>query len=150
VVLWSFGLLPFTFWRLEGYTDAGIDESHRESCDVSDFRDLKVWQKAHALGLAVYRIANNARAPAFSSLRSQTIRAALSIAANIAEGRGLKTDKEQVRYLKIAIGSCYELESHLITSRDVSMITELNYSRLLEQLVEVRKMLFGLIRYLDQ
>lgn len=115
---------------------------------MSDFKELKVWQKAHALALGVSRVANSSRSPAHSALRSQIIRAAMSIDANIAEGRGRQSDREQIRFLRISVGSCYELESHLIMSRDVGFIRASGSIRLLEQLVEVRKMLFGLINYL--
>ncbi|MGK2961271.1 MAG: four helix bundle protein [Gemmatimonadaceae bacterium] len=116
---------------------------------MSDFKELKVWQKAHDLALAVNRIANVSRAPAHSALRSQVIRAAMSIDANIAEGRGRQSDREQIRFLRISVGSCYELESHLIMSRDVGFVRASDAHSLLEQLVEVRKMLFGLIKYLQ-
>lgn len=115
---------------------------------MTDFKELKVWQKAHALALGVNRVANGSRSPAHSALRSQIIRAAMSIDANIAEGRGRQSDREQIRFLRISVGSCYELESHLIMSRDVGFIRASDSIRLLEQLVEVRKMLFGLINYL--
>jgi four helix bundle protein len=111
---------------------------------------LKVWQKAHALALGVDRVANSSRAPAHSALRSQVIRAAMSIPANIAEGRGRQSDREQIRFLKISIGSCYELEAHLIMSRDVGFIRASDANNLIGQLEEVRKMLFGLIKYLRQ
>jgi four helix bundle protein len=117
---------------------------------MSDFKELKVWQKAHALALAINRVANGSRAPAFTALRSQMIRAAMSIDANIAEGRGKHSDKELVRYLRMSAGSASELESHLIMARDVEFIDKAMVAQLLEQLVEVRKMLFGLIKYLEK
>ena len=116
---------------------------------MSDFKELKVWQKAHALALAVDRVTNSARAPAYSSLRSQTIRAAMSIDANIAEGRGRRSDRDLIRFLRIAIGSCYELEAHLIMGRDLRFVKGPDFETLHEQLVEVRRMLFGLIKYLS-
>ena len=116
---------------------------------MSDFKDLKVWQKAHALALAVDRTAGSNRAAAFASLRSQMIRAAMSIDANIAEGRGHRSDKETCRFLRIAVASAYELESHLIMARDRHFLAEPDFVRLLEQLIEVRKMLFGLAKYLE-
>ncbi len=115
---------------------------------MSDFKELKVWQKAHALALAVDRTANSNRTVAHASLRSQMIRAAMSIDANIAEGRGHNSDKELKRFLRISIASAYELESHLIMGRDMRFLRENDFVRLTEQLIEVRKMLFGLIKYL--
>jgi four helix bundle protein len=116
---------------------------------MSDFKELKVWQKAHALALAVDRVSNSARSPAYSSLRSQTIRAAMSIDANIAEGRGRRSDRDLIRFLRIAIGSSYELEAHLIMGKDLRFVKQPDFETLYEQLVEVRRMLFGLIKYLS-
>lgn len=116
---------------------------------MSDFKDLKVWQKAHALALAVNRAATPPRSPAQTELRSQMTRAAISIPANIAEGRGKRTDKEQVRFLRICTGSAYELEAHLVMARDLRYIEKVRANRLINQLEEVRKMLFGLIKYLE-
>ncbi len=115
---------------------------------MSDFKELKVWQKAHALALGVNRVANASRSPAHSALRSQMIRAAMSIDANIAEGRGHRSDRELIRFLRISVASCYELESHLIMARDTRFVKAPDFTALTEQLIEVRKMLFGLIKYL--
>ncbi len=116
---------------------------------MSDFKNLKVWQKAHSLALGINRVASTSRAPAHSALRSQMIRSAMSIDANIVEGRGRRSDKELVRFLRIAVGSCYELESQLIMAKDVGFIANDDATSLIDKLVEVRKMLFGLIKYLD-
>ena len=116
--------------------------------DMSDFKELKVWQKAHALALGVNRVAGASRSPAHSALRSQMIRAAMSIDANIAEGRGHRSDRELIRFLKISIASCYELESHLIMARDTRCVKSPDFLTLTEQLIEVRRMLFGLVKYL--
>ncbi len=86
---------------------------------------------------------------AHSALRGQMIRSAMSIDANIVEGRGRRSDKELVRFLRIAVGSSYELESQLIMAKDVGFIANDDADRLIDTLVEVRKMLFGLINYLD-
>jgi|SRR5687768_6053691 len=116
---------------------------------MSDFKELKAWQKAHALALAVSRAVTASRASGFAELRSQITRAAMSIPANIAEGRGKRSDKEQVRFLRISAGSAYELEAHLTMARDLEYIEKVRANRLIDQLQEVRKMLFGLIKYLE-
>ena len=72
------------------------------------------------------------------------LRAAMSIDANIVEGRGQSTDKEFSRYLSIALNSTNELESHLIMARDLGAMEKQAFEALLEQLIEVRKMLHGL------
>ena len=115
---------------------------------MSDFKKLKVWQKAHALALRTSDIAGKIRGATHSSLRSQMIRSAQSIDANIVEGRGQKTDAEFCRYLRIAVNSSNELESHAIMGYDLGAIRKQEYVSFVEQLVEVRKMLHGLINKL--
>jgi 23S rRNA-intervening sequence protein len=65
---------------------------------MSDFKRLIVWRKSHALALAIHRAAARIRGVMYSSLRSQMVRAALSIPANIVEGRGQRSDREFARY----------------------------------------------------
>lgn len=115
---------------------------------MGDFKKLKVWQKAHALAVATNSIAARIRGPAHSSLRSQMIRSAMSVAANIVEGSGQKSDKAFARYLGIAVNSANELEAHLLMARDTAALPKPKFLELLEQVVEVRKMLHGLIKRL--
>lgn len=112
---------------------------------MPDFKKLQVWQKAHALALSTNTIGGKIRGAAHTSLRSQMIRSAMSIDANIVEGRGQKSDREFARYLNIAVNSANELESHLIMTRDVGAMGKADFLVLLERLVEVRRMLHGLI-----
>jgi four helix bundle protein len=93
----------------------------------------------------VNRVAGQIRGSAHLSLRSQMIRAAMSIDANIVEGRGQKSEKEFARFLGYAVNSANELESHLIMARDVGAMGQTDFVALLEQLIEVRRMLHGLI-----
>ena len=115
---------------------------------MSDFRKLGVWQKAHQVMLDSHSLAGHIRSGPYLSLKSQVIRAAMSIPANIVEGRGKSSDAEFVRFLRISIGSAYELEYHLIAARDVGAISESDSSALIAQVVEVRRMTYGLIKRL--
>lgn len=112
---------------------------------VSDFKKLQVWQRAHALSLSVDRACRRIRASQYSSLRNQIFNAALSIPANIAEGRRRESEKEFVRFLRIARGSASELESHLIFARDAKIISESEFVPLVAETITVRKMLYRLI-----
>ncbi|HVF40264.1 MAG TPA: four helix bundle protein [Gemmatimonadaceae bacterium] len=112
---------------------------------MADFKKLLVWQKAHALALAVHPIAIRIRGAEHMSLRSQIIRASISIPANIVEGRGQSSQREFVRYLRIAVNSTSELEYHLILARDIQVMRETDFLALLTQLKRVRMMLYGLI-----
>jgi four helix bundle protein len=111
---------------------------------VSDFKKLKVWRKGHALALNVHRVATRVRGADNASLRSQIIRAAMSIPTNIVEGTGQKSGKEFGRFIGFALNSATELEYHLIVARDIRVIGAGDFESLSAQAIEVRKMLHGL------
>ncbi|MDQ6768617.1 MAG: four helix bundle protein [Gemmatimonadota bacterium] len=111
---------------------------------MGDFAKLHVWRKAHALPLNVTAI--RIRGSNYASLRSQLIRAAMSIPANIVEGRGQKSERDFARFLGYALNSSSELEYHLVVARDIRAITLSDFTSLLAQLIEVRKMLHGLLK----
>src|SRR3989337_3787991 len=115
---------------------------------MSDFKKLQVWQKAHALSLCIDRACKRIRAGQYASLRNQIFRAAMSIPANIAEGRRQISEKEFGRFLGYALNSTSELEHHLIVARDTKVIPESEFVSLVTQTITVRKMLYGLLRRL--
>lgn len=115
---------------------------------MADFKKLHVWEKAHALMVAIHHLAKTIRRSYDVALRSQMNRAALSIPTNIVEGRRQVSDAEFARFLRIALNSGFELEYHLIAARDIGAISESDSDALISQVIEVRKMLHGLIRRL--
>lgn len=72
----------------------------------------------------------------------------MSVPTNIVEGSGQQSDREFSRFLRIALNSSTELEYHLIAARDLNALRESDSLTLLSQVIEVRKMLHGLIRHL--
>jgi four helix bundle protein len=116
---------------------------------VADYKKLLVWQKAHALALNAHRAAGTLRGSQYAALRSQIIRAAFSIPANIVEGREQRAEAGFARYLRIALGSTSELDYHLGAARDIGGLGAEAHALLDEQVVEVRMMLHGLLRRLE-
>ncbi|MFL5489222.1 MAG: four helix bundle protein, partial [Gemmatimonadaceae bacterium] len=112
---------------------------------MGQFTKLQVWRKAHALALNVYRIAVAMRSSNNAPLRTQMIRAAMSIPTNIVEGRSQASDRDFCRFLRYALNSASELEYHLTLGRDIQAITLTDARSLLDQTIEVIKMLRGLI-----
>jgi four helix bundle protein len=108
---------------------------------MQDFRNLKVWQKAHSLTLDVYR--RPARFPDNErfGLTSQLRRSCASIAANLAEGCARSGDAEFARFVNIALSSASETDYHLLLARDLSYLPESDYVPLLAQISEVKRML---------
>jgi four helix bundle protein len=92
------------------------------------FEDLLVWQKAHSFVLSVYHLTEKFPKSEIYGLSSQFRRAAVSIAANIAEGFRKRSDADKVRFMNIAQGSTEECRYYLILSRDLEYceITEAN------------------------
>ena len=86
------------------------------------------------------------RGTRYAALRNQIFRAAMSIPANIAEGRRQKSEKEFSRFLGYALNSSSELEYHLIVARDTKVISEPDFVSLVSQTITVRKMLYGLLK----
>jgi four helix bundle protein len=116
---------------------------------MKDFWDLKVWEKAHALALACYSATANFPKHEIFGIVSQIRRSGSSVAANIAEGCGRGGNAEFQRFLHMAMGSASELEYHLLLSRDLQFIDKGAYDRTQAQVVEVKRMLAGLIRKID-
>jgi four helix bundle protein len=83
------------------------------------FEDLVVWQKAHQFVLAVYRLSRMFPRSEIYGLSSQFRRAAVSIAANMAEGFRKRGNADKVRFLNIAQGSIEESRYCLILARDL-------------------------------
>ncbi len=113
---------------------------------MQDFRNLKVWEKAHRLTLDVYSATEAFPSKEQYGLTSQIRRACSSIPANIAEGCGRIGDAELVRFLAIAMGSASELEYHLLLSRDLHFLERDAHDRLSDEARAVKSMLASLIR----
>ena len=112
---------------------------------MRNFRDLKVWEKAHQLTLAVYKETRSMPREELYGLTSQIRRAASSIPANIAEGCGRRGEVELARFCQIAFGSANELEYHLLLAYDLSYFDLGTYEALRVDVIEVKKMLAAFI-----
>jgi four helix bundle protein len=116
------------------------------SPNAKSFGDLIVWQKAHQFVLEVYKYTKQFPEDEIYCLTAQFRRAAISIAANIAEGFKKRTRKDKIRYLNISQGSTEECRYYLILSRDLDYGEN---AKLLSLVVEVSKMLDACIRTLE-
>jgi four helix bundle protein len=112
---------------------------------MQNFRNLKVWQKAHCLTLDVYSSTRKFPREEIYGLTSQMRRAAGSIGANIAEGCCRKGDPELGRFLQIAMGSASEVEYHCVLAHDLGLLELDDYEKLISETVEVKRMLAALI-----
>jgi four helix bundle protein len=115
---------------------------------MKDFRQLKVWEKSHALALAVYRATATFPREELYALTSHLRRAASSIPSNIAEGCGRYGDAEFARFCALAAGSASELEYQLLLALDLKLLDRHRYEDLSGQVVEIQRLLTVLIRKL--
>lgn len=111
---------------------------------MQDYRQLRVWDKAHGLAVAVRRAADAFPRAGYASLRSQMTRAAESIATNIVEGCGAASQPEFARFLEISIKSSSELQYQLQLARDYGVLPHALWSDLTAEVSDVRRMLCGL------
>lgn len=115
---------------------------------ISDFTDLIAWQKAHELLLIVYRLSSSFPAAEQFGLTSQIRRSTVSITSNIAEGFNRPTTADKARFYYVALGSCSEVQSQLIASRDLGFLKPDKYEIAYSVSIEVHKIINGLIKSL--
>ena len=112
---------------------------------MKDFRNLIVSESAHQLTLAVCRCTDSFPKHELYGLTSQLRRCCASIPANIAEGCGKKGNAEFHRFLMIATGSASELDYHLLLSRDLGYLSDVDYRQLNRTLSQLRRQLSALV-----
>jgi four helix bundle protein len=109
-------------------------------------KKLVVWQKAVELVTEVYRITESFPKKEEFGLAAQMRRAAISVPSNIAEGLTRKTNKDKLHFLNIAQASLSEIDTQLEISRRLEYFGQPTYEDLEIKLVEIEKLLSGLIR----
>ena len=113
---------------------------------MGDYNQLKVWERAHELALAVYRATETFPAFERGGLVSQLRRASISIPSNIAEGSSRRGDGEFGRFLSIARGSAAEATYQLRLARDLGYLPPEQWEKLDGMAQEIGRMLFGLTK----
>jgi four helix bundle protein len=120
----------------------------KNNIGMKNFKKLSVWQKSMLLTKEVYQIAKQLPNEERFGLYSQMTRSAVSIPGNIAEGCSRSTDKDFRRFLGMALGSAFELETQLILVQNISLVEE-DINKLILLVCEVQKMLQGLMKKLN-
>lgn len=116
---------------------------------MRDYKKLEVWQKSYQLGLTIYTITKNFPKEELYGITSQMRRSSISIPLNIAEGSRRSTDKDYKSFIHIAYGSCAELEVQIMYAQDLGYIDTETYSRFLEEISQISKMLNSFIKTLS-
>ena len=112
---------------------------------MQNYKDLKVWEKAHQFTLEVYGATKQFPKEEIYCLTNQLRRAAFSIPANIAEGCGKNSQAEFAHFLNISLGSANEAEYFLILSKDLKYLDQNIFDTLVRSINEIKAMLIALI-----
>ena len=111
---------------------------------MHNFKNLKVWQKSRELVKEIYLLTKSFPKEEIYGITSQIKRSSISIASNIAEGTGRNSNKDFIRFLDIANGSAFELETQIILAFDLNFITKSKMEVVLNKIKEIQKMIYGL------
>jgi four helix bundle protein len=115
------------------------------STQITSWQDLEVWKVAHDGVLRIYQVTKSFPADERFRLLDQLCRAAASVPANIAEGKGRNSLREYLQFLSIARGSVEEVKYFLLLAKDLTYLTEQDYADLSDTYDQVGKMLNGLM-----
>jgi four helix bundle protein len=116
---------------------------------MKSHKDLDVWKRSVELVTMIYIVTKNFQKEEIYGLTNQIRRAAVSIPSNIAEGAARSHSKEFIQFLFISLGSISELETQITISDNLKYLQITHSSKIQNELAELRKMILGLIRYLE-
>ncbi len=111
---------------------------------MHNYKELKIWQKGRTLVKDIYSLTKQFPHEELYGLISQMRRAAISIPSNIAEGAGRSSEKDFSRFLDLANGSSFELETQLYLSFDLGYTTQSELEHYLSPVQEIQKMIHNL------
>ena len=121
-----------------------------EVMTLKSYRDLEVWQKAMDLVVVCYQITKKFPKSEIYGLAAQLQRAAVSVPANIAEGRHRQHSKEFLQHLSIAYASIAELETHVEIAGRLNYVDRSQINEVLDKTAEIGRMLNGLRRAIEK
>lgn len=118
--------------------------------NFKSFEDIESWKKSRIFNQLIYNKTNNIKFDKDFDLKRQIRRASVSISSNIAEGFERNTDKEFIHFLYIAKASAGEVRSQLYLSYDLNYLDEESFNILKNKIIEISKIISGLIKYLKK
>ena len=118
--------------------------------NFKSFEDIESWKKSRVFNKLIYKTTNSPSFEKDYDLKRQIRRASVSISSNIAEGFERNTDKEFIHFLYIAKASAGEVRSQLYLSYDLNYLDEELFNDLKYKIVEISKIISGLIKYLKK
>ena len=113
-----------------------------------NFRQYKVWQDAVQFAVEVYKVSSSMPWFEKKGISDQIQRASVSISSNIAEGSARPSDTDFSRFLYIALGSAYEVETQLKICKEIKYVDEDRYNKFLSEIQQIERQICGLINSL--
>ena len=117
---------------------------------IRSYRDLEAWRQAVHITKVVYRMSEHFPSDERFGLTSQIRRAAVSIASNIAEGWGRGTTQDYARFLRIARGSMYEVETQGLIALELGFVEKDKFEYFEQAIDEAGRVLAGLLRSIEK
>jgi four helix bundle protein len=118
--------------------------------NFKSFEEIESWKKARVFNKLIYSKTQQEKFSKDFGLKDQIRRASVSISSNIAEGFERNTDKEFVYFLYVAKASAGEVRSQLYLANDLEYINNEDFLQLKNKVVEISKLIGGLIKYLKK
>ncbi|MGH1437242.1 MAG: four helix bundle protein [Lewinella sp.] len=116
---------------------------------MRNFRNLEIWKLGLSIVQDIYLLCGTFPKEEKYGLISQMTRAAVSVPSNIAEGCSRKSEKEYSRFLEIAMGSLFELETQLIIAHKLEFAKAIEYDHILARINSCQRMVNGLMQKLN-
>ncbi len=117
---------------------------------IRTFRDLMVWQKAVLFVTEIYRVTKDFPREEQFGLVSQMRRSSISIPSNIAEGYGRKSTGDYLRFLQIAMGSIFEIQTQLQIAVNLQYVNAGCFTEMFDESREIERMLSSLLNRLNK
>ncbi|MCK7590584.1 four helix bundle protein [Subsaxibacter sp. CAU 1640] len=108
---------------------------------VHRFKELEIWKRSRVFSSKIYKVTSSFPEAEKFGLTNQLRRACISIPSNIAEGSSRQSQKDFSRFLEIAIGSCYGVETQLLIAQDLGFADKTEIESILNELNEITKMI---------
>lgn len=116
---------------------------------MHNFRQLTIWKDAMLLAKEIYQVTSSFPKEERYGLVSQVNRCSVSVPSNIAEGSSRSSDKDFAHFLKISLGSLFELETQLILSNEFGLVEIEVLNPLLERIIILQKMITNFLKKLQ-
>lgn len=116
---------------------------------IENYRELEIWQLSRRFAVVLYKTSLEKPFTNDYALKDQIRRAAISIPSNIAEGFGRQNNNELIQFLRIAKGSCCEVQTQLIIAKEINYISVEVFDILNNQLEEIMAKIGKFISYLE-